>query len=219
MASEVEIYTILADLTACYPSAKAADATLERYAYHLRDIPATVLRAACERLAVAARYFPSLAEIREMATIISPPQTALQCFFGHDGQGVMPVALGDDEVLLPCAYCQPAAYQAELRRARRERAARGLSVESVPPAVREALQRVMARHALTLAGVAPTLPAAERKALWCSRCGERSNTRWGTQPGNVHGLPTLLPDGTTASYCGGIWGTTRAVPEVAEVAA
>jgi hypothetical protein len=62
---------VLQVLIEAYPGAKLADNTLLLYARVLSDIPDAMLEAACLQHIASAKWFPTVAELREMALSLS----------------------------------------------------------------------------------------------------------------------------------------------------
>ncbi len=76
MASFKEIAEILVFLGACYPNAGLSPASVEAYAEMLRDLPFESLLRAAQIHVYTSPYFPTIAELRRLATNSNLPSAA-----------------------------------------------------------------------------------------------------------------------------------------------
>ncbi len=65
--AETEFLALLWDLIAAFPNAQIGAETIRVYSRKLSDIPTEHLAEAMDQLAGTARFFPTIAEIREVA--------------------------------------------------------------------------------------------------------------------------------------------------------
>lgn len=103
---ESERFDLIGELAAGFPSVAIAEQTIEVYARDLSDVPLDVLRRAIKTCRTKAKFFPTIAEIREaaaaMPAITDTPVDCGKCF----GTGIyMPEGQGDDGYKLPAQRC------------------------------------------------------------------------------------------------------------------
>jgi hypothetical protein len=69
---------MIGTLAAAYPSVEVTEQTIRTYVWSLMDLPVPTLSTAIERCRDTAKFFPSIAEIRENAGAISTGENSNQ---------------------------------------------------------------------------------------------------------------------------------------------
>ena len=72
--NEKEFAVVAGYLTAAYPAANITNATMNVYYEHLKDIPIQVMERAAARIVETAKFFPSVAELRETCLKAANPE-------------------------------------------------------------------------------------------------------------------------------------------------
>lgn len=73
MATEGEILDIVNRLVAAYPNATVTEATIAVYVEDLADLDAELLTVSAKRCRATCKWFPTIAELRESAVVLSVP--------------------------------------------------------------------------------------------------------------------------------------------------
>lgn len=68
MANEREVFQVLTVMAAAYPGFQLQDKTVEVYAEMLADLPGDLLKIAAQQALAESRFFPTIAELRAVAT-------------------------------------------------------------------------------------------------------------------------------------------------------
>lgn len=97
MSQDIERVRLIGDLAAAFPSLEVTDATIEAFDKGLADVPLKLLRPAIGQCIATAKFFPSVAEIRERVGAMKMDKPApVNCLRCH-GSGMEMVTAGRDD--------------------------------------------------------------------------------------------------------------------------